>query len=665
MNMTLVSKVVLGFVTVIGLQLLVTLFGIFSQSHVMQQFSITTDSIFPMLQQSSAMTLNAQRAAQAVGMHAAETELRRLKPLAEMYAEATRDYETEAAAMVQLANAHSGLATDVREVIGLTKTAFTTAEQHLSTHQQLTNTTELEYAALRQFEQVWQYFKADLKDTRYMLTDAELPARWLLDSLEADANAAADLLARVPSYRDEMVLQEAATQLRYFWGNIQSKHKLMQERFPVMAGALTKYVTLLGVHINSTDGVLQQQAVRLRLTKLSRELMVSLADQLALSVQRLGELNAQLRSEADRSGADSRALLGRGRMVMNLSLALAIGVGGLVAWLVVAGIRGPMAELLERLGRLARNDLTDRRDHNAFGEFNVIAKSLDRLVESLAKTISNLKDQSQGLAKVASDSSAQSSASRRSIDHQREQTTSLAAAATELEYTAKDVAGHARETRDVVSSLHHSAQQGQEIVTSNRDLIDALDGKLNEAVTVISQLQQESMGIGSIVSVIMGIAEQTNLLALNAAIEAARAGEQGRGFAVVADEVRALANKTQSSTSEITNMIERLQKKSDQANELILQNRKTANACVEQTDLATEALDSILKGLEQIRGMTRSIATAAEEQSRVTSDLAQTVVIISGVSEEIQEQAVSMETASGRLRGMAEQQNALAAQFKV
>ncbi|WP_075186793.1 methyl-accepting chemotaxis protein [Teredinibacter haidensis] len=665
MNMTLVSKVISGFVIVLGLQFLVTTFGVWSQGRAYSQFSLSNNTVFPMLQQSAQMMLHAQNAAQAVGMHAAENELYRLSPLKEKYEDAVQSYQIDSQKLISIANNQTAFQQEIESTIEATGKAFEIGRQHLDSHRKVTNTTELEYQALAEFEQTWQYFTADLKDVRFVLTDAELPARWLLDALEQDANDAAALLSRVPSYRLNAELEDVARSLQYFWVNIEAKHKLMLERFPIMAARLGKYIALLRTHVTAESGVLEQQRMRLKLSAESRELMLNLSQQLELSTGMLDTMHGDLQNLADEASLDISGVLENSRFIMVASLVVAVFVGIAVAFLVVSGVRAPLAQLVSRLDKLANNDLSDTGDHYASGEFNSISRSLDKLVDGLSGTIRTIKNQSSELSGLAANASSMSSDSRQDIDQQKEQTTSLAAASTELEYTARDVANNAKETSDVVSRLHSSAEDGREIVSNNRSLIASLDAELDSAASVIEMLRNESDNIGSIVSVIMGIAEQTNLLALNAAIEAARAGEQGRGFAVVADEVRALANKTQASTTEITHMIERLQSKSTEANCIMDNNRKTANACVEQSDLTAESLSGVLLGLEKIRTMTSSIASAAEEQSRVTSDLAQTVVFISNVAEGVQDRAVTMERSSGKLREMAQKQNDLAEKFKL
>ncbi|WP_188151294.1 methyl-accepting chemotaxis protein [Teredinibacter waterburyi] len=663
MNMSIVSKVIVGFAVVLGLQFLVTSFGLVSQVKVSKQFSLSTDTIFPMLERSSLATLYAQQASQAVGMHAAEYELSRLSPIKSQYKTAIDAYQRESEKLLDLSKNQADFLNAIKGALGSTQSALSIGAEHIASHEKLVRTIELEYEALKAFEETWQYFAADLKDTRFMLTDAELGARWLLDSLEQDANEAAAIMLRVPSYRANTELDNAARQLKYFWQGIKVKHDIMTERFPIMAQRLEKYTRLLYTHISQSDGVLEQQQLRIELTSESRELLVKLSRELETSVQRLNNLNQDLSNLADRTGAETTNILNKSRMAILVTFVLAIVVGVVVAALVVRGVRGPLRQLVQRLDRLARNDLTDPGDHVTSGEFKLISESLDKLVDGLTRIIREIKVQSGNLSEVATTASTMSSASRQDIDDQREQTTTLAAATTEMEYTAKDVAGNARSTSDVVGDLYQSAQEGQVIVSKSRSLITSLDVELDKAANVIKELRNESENIDSIVSVIMGIAEQTNLLALNAAIEAARAGEQGRGFAVVADEVRALANKTQSSTSEITQMIESLQNKSASANEIMEQNRRTANACVEHSDLTAKSLDGVIEGLDKIRSMVASIATAAEEQSRVTSDLAHTVVIISNVAEGIQTRAVAMEDSSKNLNGMAGLQHSLADKF--
>jgi methyl-accepting chemotaxis protein len=192
-----------------------------------------------------------------------------------------------------------------------------------------------------------------------------------------------------------------------------------------------------------------------------------------------------------------------------------------------------------------------------------------------------------------------------------------------------------------------------------------LSSTIDQAVEVIRTLATESTQIGSVLEVIRSIAEQTNLLALNAAIEAARAGEQGRGFAVVADEVRLLAQRTQKSTAEIQSMIERLQSHSEAAVKVIGDSSRASQLTIEQAGLAGASLNAIGQALRNLNGLNTSIASATLQQAHVVEDINQNVTQAAGLSHSTAVAAEQSSVASVRLKDLSEQLNGLLKQFRV
>lgn len=662
-KLSIVAQVIFGFVVLLLLQLAIAAFSVNSQRHLSGNIDLSSGVIAPLLQMDSLLTQDLQNAAQAVSQHAAEQNPARLSQLQQKFNEYQTAYRRDFKQAQDYVEDMDEIAQMLNALNQATETTFAQAEAHLKAHAQLLQTRESEYAALAQFEHRWQYFGAEMKDVRFNMADADMASLWLLASIEQDANEASALLSRVPSIRAADELDEVARGLGYFDKNIATKNAIMLQRFPAVAAPLKSSLDILAHHINADDGVLHQQQQLLQAEAQSRRLLNELVHSLDASMAKLGALNEHLKSLSDNSSSSTKSALSSGGKTIWLVFFISLIVGLAVAAKVVSGVRKPISQLVRRLDSLAQNDLRDRHEKSTSGEFGEISNSLDKLSGNLSGIVRELKNQSQQLLTMADSSTRISSNSRQQIDYQKAQAETLASAVTEMEQTARDVANNARDTNQVVQTIYASTKSGQQVVNRNKELIGNLNDELNTAARVVEGLRKNSDSIGSIISVINGVAQQTNLLALNAAIEAARAGEQGRGFAVVADEVRTLATQTQASTAEIARMIEELQTSAVQATDIMLRNQSVASSCVEQSDMATEALSGIASGLDQIKNMTAAIAQAVGEQSSVATELAKGVVNMSDIADSVQREAIELEESSSKLNQMAQNQERLTSSF--
>lgn len=291
-------------------------------------------------------------------------------------------------------------------------------------------------------------------------------------------------------------------------------------------------------------------------------------------------------------------------------------------------------------------------------DFNGMAEKFEALVQQIVSATGQLASTAEEYAKISRESSS-------NLENQNRETEQVATAMNEMSATVSEVARSASDAAAAASNADDEAASGKNIVQETTDSIAGLAGEVENVANVIQTLAKDSEDIGSVLDVIKGIAEQTNLLALNAAIEAARAGEQGRGFAVVADEVRTLASRTQDSTKEIESMIERLQMGANNAVNVMEMGRNQAQEGVEHSHQAANALESITDAVAVINQMNIQIASAVEEQSVTTEEMNRNIVSISQLAEQTLNGANQSTTSSEELAGLASHLKALVSQFKM
>ena len=311
------------------------------------------------------------------------------------------------------------------------------------------------------------------------------------------------------------------------------------------------------------------------------------------------------------------------------------------------------------------NDLKVRNDATGKDEIAQAAQAFNRMLDKFRSIIADLSTSTHQLMSSVDSVNEATEKTVSGVERQQGETQQAASAINQMSATVEEVARYAADASAAARNADEQSATGSAVVNSTIQVIGALANEVRQAADVIHDLENHSVNIGTVLDVIRDIAEQTNLLALNAAIEAARAGEQGRGFAVVADEVRTLAQRTQVSTQEIQSMIEKLQSGAQRAVVVMQSGQQQAEQSVEQAGKAGDSLKAITVAVSQISEMNLQIASAAEEQTSVADEINRNMVNINDVAVHNSDRSRQIATASQDLFGISVKLQEMVAQFKI
>lgn len=418
----------------------------------------------------------------------------------------------------------------------------------------------------------------------------------------------------------------------------QSYEKHAKQIFTQLAQGNTAEVESLVKNLEFEEKQLNQQLISLQLE------IETLVDQSALKAEESGRHATQL-------------------LIIILIFAISAGIG--ISWLILRSINGQLNYMIARLKTIASGDLTENIKVDGNDHLAQMNQAIKNMQQQLVTMISSIMNTSSQLAASTEQTTIIVTETQRNIQQQQAETDMVATAMNEMTATAQEISRSISDTANAAANANNEIATGNELVTHTGLAIQKLADEILASSSIINEVETESKTIGSVLDVIKGIAEQTNLLALNAAIEAARAGEQGRGFAVVADEVRTLAGRTQSATEEINQMIVNLQGGSRKAVDAMNHSCEQAQEAVEQANQAGNSIGTIASSVNQINDMSEQIASAAEEQNAVSEEINRNIVNISDIASHSVQNSEQIAQANNNLTRMATELLGMVSQFKV
>ncbi|WP_428624795.1 HAMP domain-containing methyl-accepting chemotaxis protein [Sedimenticola sp.] len=396
--------------------------------------------------------------------------------------------------------------------------------------------------------------------------------------------------------------------------------------------------------------------VRSELTPLFHEIDTKLNALESLQSEAISQTNTTLIDESDRTTLTVSVLMGIGLII-----------GLFMGWLISRAICKPLGEVVNALDDIAHGegDLTRRLESRSQDEIGHLAQAFNTFIIKIQGLVQHTANATGQVINAVAETEESTRHISRMVLAQEQETQQVATAIHQMSATISEVASNAASASEATRSATQEAAAGHQTVDETAHSIQALHSEITQAAQIIGQVEKNSEGIGSVLDVIKGIAEQTNLLALNAAIEAARAGEQGRGFAVVADEVRNLATRTQESAGEIEEMIHNLQNNTHQAVKAMEKGCSTAEENVQQANSARTSLEAINAAIETINAMNRQIALASEQQSSVSDEINRSIISISEESKSAAKLSQQSMTTTTHLGHLAAELQQVVQQFKI
>ena len=545
-----------------------------------------------------------------------------------------------------------------------TETLFANAEDHLTLHRvSLDAYAKAEFEA-SEYDRLLPQFRNLLNGLNKQHPELPKLTKDINFVLYQSENAD-DILKRVLTLKHEDDLWVKKSELDRNWKYMRKKSELIGKYAPDISVQMLDALSLFDRAINQPEGMVSAHLESLNRAGEARRLLDGLSDESSKAIDQLNQLNLTLIADARHSQDEAKRYISESVVITVAILIVSVLSAGGLLLRVRCGIGKEFQRVMNGLNHLAKGELTHAPLKTSADEFGQIAEMVNVVQTKLNAIVTELHVSTDTLNEMVDKTRLASSRTSDQVEQQKEQTESMTTALSQMKDAVEEVAKHAAEAQHQTTQTNSMAQANERLSHESMQMIEELDQQLAKGVELNSLLQKESEGISRILEVIEDIAAKTNLLALNAAIEAARAGDAGRGFSVVADEVRKLASMTHDSTEQIADIIQQLQRKTDQAAALMIENREKAQVCVSKSMQNGKDWSQLIEQMQYIDQMSTSIASAAEQQGSMSGSLYDDMLKIDKVSHQAMDTAHRLSESSVGLEKVATKHSQILQEFSV
>ncbi|MEP2619191.1 MAG: methyl-accepting chemotaxis protein [Marinomonas sp.] len=656
MSLSVIQRILCGFSVLLLLLFLIAASGFWGVSKIESRLDIVTGKVSDITSTSHALKDDLSLANSAVLQYLLSKSPDSLEGLSKRFQTQKSEYINVSTALESQLESFDAMRSALNNINNEANRFFTYTDIAFSNYKKMLDTQLL-------VKEEKGYLKSSLlftlEDLGFMQEDADFEIRSSASFLQ---NSIQNIETSVVNYFESQDLQD----MQSLRDSMSSTFEALKDKQTTLNSEnIDSLIEELEFAILSDDGVVAKHYESVSLEQESEALAKNLSasmDKINTEVEHLLS-ETELMGESAKSEASAAASLSI--LIIGIVLIISIAIAILVTLWVSRSIKNPLKEVMTVLGKISDGDFTQRSQVNTQDEFGELSRWVNELVSKLQSVMKDIDQSSSQVADSATNNVRLASDSKQLMSAQNQRTTEVASSMNEMTSTVEQVAKNSETILHQIQSVDQGATESRAQMDANIQKNEQLLARIEESTIVVNQLDEYSKDIGKILDVIEQIAEQTNLLALNAAIEAARAGEQGRGFAVVADEVRTLATRTQSSTEEIQQVITQLQEGVTKTVSSMHESHTSANDSVEEARLVGTGLTELQRNMTEIRDLSTQIATAAEEQSAVAQEIRQNIQDISEMSEQAATGSDQSEKDSEGLSKLATHQKHLLSQFKI